>query len=63
MSVKSKISTVIVATTLAGMIAGATNADPLHLETEGAYPPFSYIEADGNIAGFDVEISQDFRHH
>ena len=36
--------------------ASSTWADSLRLGTEGAYPPFNYIEADGKITGFDVEI-------
>lgn len=59
MSVKSTISTAVVAATLAGALAGAANAETLRLGTEGAYPPFNYIEADGSIVGFDVEIGQE----
>ena len=36
--------------------AGA--ADKFVIGTEGAYPPFNKIEADGTITGFDVEIGQ-----
>jgi arginine/ornithine transport system substrate-binding protein len=32
-------------------------ADQLVIATEGAYPPFNYIDPDGNIKGFDVEIA------
>lgn len=30
--------------------------ETLRLGTEGAYPPFNFIDASGNVTGFDVEI-------
>jgi polar amino acid transport system substrate-binding protein len=36
--------------------AGAASAQKLRLGTEGAYPPFNYMTADGKIEGFDIEI-------
>ncbi len=29
--------------------------DPLRIGVEGAYPPFSFKEADGTLAGFDID--------
>ncbi|MBB4065683.1 ABC transporter substrate-binding protein [Gellertiella hungarica] len=43
----------------AGFVAASAGAaDKLVIGTEGAYPPFNKIEADGSITGFDVEIGQ-----
>ncbi|WP_415234235.1 ABC transporter substrate-binding protein [Pseudorhodobacter sp.] len=33
-------------------------ADPLRIGVEGAYPPFSFKEADGTLAGFDIDIAK-----
>lgn len=30
---------------------------PLHIATEGAYPPFNFIDKNGDLAGFDVDIA------
>lgn len=38
-------------------IAAAQDADHLTIATEGAYPPFNSVAADGRIVGFDVDIA------
>lgn len=37
----------------AGDVAGKT----IRIATEGAYPPFNYTNADGTIAGYDVDVA------
>src|SRR3954467_14777223 len=39
---------------------GAANAEDkvLKIGTEGAYPPFNNLTADGKLVGFDVDIAQ-----
>jgi polar amino acid transport system substrate-binding protein len=42
----------------AACVLGATTQaqETLRLGTEGAYPPFNFIDSSGNVTGFDVEI-------
>ncbi|WP_085901787.1 ABC transporter substrate-binding protein [Kiloniella majae] len=37
--------------------AGAVAAKDLRIGVEGAYPPFSSIDTNGNVVGFDIDIA------
>lgn len=41
-----------------GMTALAAQAEPLRIATEGAYPPFNFVDASGVLQGFDVDIAR-----
>lgn len=41
-----------------GLAASAAQADALRIATEGAYPPFNFVDANGDLQGFDVEIAK-----
>lgn len=49
--------TLIAAATLATLASGAFAQDKLRIGVEGAYPPFSFKQADGSLAGFDIDIA------
>ena len=49
--------TLIAAATLATLANGAFAQDKLRIGVEGAYPPFSFKQADGSLAGFDIDIA------
>lgn len=38
--------------------AGAKEWKEIRIATEGAYPPFNFVDADGTLKGFDVEIAE-----
>lgn len=37
--------------------AAETTGQTIRIATEGAYPPFNYTNADGSLAGFDVDVA------
>lgn len=39
------------------MFASVTFSEPLRFASEGAYPPFNIKTADGQLAGFDIDIA------
>ena len=41
-----------------GLAGTAAQAADLRVGVEGAYPPFSWKEADGTLKGFDIEIAE-----
>ena len=44
-------------TALMIMLTSALQADALRVGVEGAYPPFSWKEADGSLKGFDIDFA------
>ena len=43
---------------LASLAASPVTAEPLRIATEGAFPPFSEINANGEVVGFDIDIAK-----
>ena len=41
------------------LATGVAQADILRIGVEGAYPPFSWKEADGSLKGFDIDIAHE----
>lgn len=45
-------------TALSLFAGGAMAEEKLVIGTEGAYPPFNSLEADGSLTGFDIDIAK-----
>lgn len=53
--------TLTIAAFAIGISLGAAQADDMKtikIGTEGAYPPFNNLEADGSLVGFDIDIAK-----
>ena len=37
--------------------AAETAGKTIRIATEGAYPPFNYTNADGSLAGYDIDVA------
>jgi polar amino acid transport system substrate-binding protein len=46
----------ILSTAVLALTAGAAFADTIRMGTEGAYPPYNFIDDDGEVAGFEREV-------
>ncbi|MEQ9489946.1 MAG: ABC transporter substrate-binding protein [Alphaproteobacteria bacterium] len=51
------LKTILATAALLTVAVSAQAADPLRIGVEGAYPPFSWKEADGTLKGFDIDIA------
>jgi len=49
---------ILTAAAFAVSAGGAVAAGKIRIGVEGAYPPFSWVEPDGTLKGFDIEIAQ-----
>ncbi len=56
---KKLLNTIIVASAVAltAVAADAKEWKKVRIGVEGAYPPFSYVDPDGKLAGFDIDIA------
>lgn len=46
-----------IVTAAIGVAAGTASAEKIKIGTEGAYPPFNSLTADGKLEGFDIDIA------
>jgi arginine/ornithine transport system substrate-binding protein len=58
-----KMKRILVVVSLCAMMLVGTNAlakewSKVRIGVEGAYPPFSFVKPDGELAGFDIDIAK-----
>ncbi len=57
MTITKRIALAISAAALAVSLGAANAQETLKIGTEGAYPPFNNLTADGKLEGFDIDIA------
>lgn len=58
MRISSRVSLVLSAAAIALGMGAAQAQDKIRIGTEGAYPPFNNLTADGQLVGFDIDIAK-----
>lgn len=48
---------IVIAAALAAMFGQVAQAETIRIATEGAYPPFNFVDESGELKGFDVDIA------
>lgn len=55
---KTTLSVVLLSIVLAVATVSAKEWDKVRIGVEGAYPPFSFVTPEGELAGFDIDIAK-----
>ncbi len=58
MRISRHLTLIASAAAVALMAHGAQAQEVIRIGTEGAYPPFNVLEADGTLTGFDIDIAR-----
>lgn len=53
---KKKMIGALLSASMVLVASASLSAETVKIGTEGAYPPFNYYTADGQLAGFDIDI-------
>lgn len=50
---------ILAAAALAALTFGAQAADAVKIGTEGAYPPYNFVDDSGKVGGYDIEVGNE----
>jgi polar amino acid transport system substrate-binding protein len=58
MRLTKRLAIAAAVTVLSALSSAAIAADKIVIGTEGAYPPFNNLQAEGSLTGFDIDIAK-----